>query len=275
MFSRANRAMNDIKRKSKPMNLIYDIGSNNGDDLPYYLMKAEKIVAIEANPVLCELIRSKFAAEINDGRLFVENCAIAVEEHNEPVSFYVHKRNHVLSRMDRPRNMDLFEEIKVTCRSVASLVRQYGRADYMKIDIEGYDVEILEYLFRHDLLPPLISVEAHNPRVFGLLVGSAAFSAYNVVEGGLVRRRYANAPVKTSKGTVTYSFPAHSAGPFGDDISTPWLTRHELIMKLGVDGFGWKDIHASALHRPAGSAYTKDTMLADLQAQVEKAKAAG
>ena len=32
--------------------VIYDIGSNNGDDIPYYLMKCDKVVAVEANPLL-------------------------------------------------------------------------------------------------------------------------------------------------------------------------------------------------------------------------------
>jgi hypothetical protein len=48
-------------------NIIYDVGSNNGDDIPYYMMKAEVVVAIEANPVLCEGMRQRFAAEIQEG----------------------------------------------------------------------------------------------------------------------------------------------------------------------------------------------------------------
>ena len=44
--------------------IIYDIGSNNGDDIPYYLLKSDLVIAIEANPKLCDLIQKKFSKEI-------------------------------------------------------------------------------------------------------------------------------------------------------------------------------------------------------------------
>ena len=47
--------------------IIYDIGSNNGDDIPYYLLKSDLAVAIEANPDLCNLINQRFKNEIVKG----------------------------------------------------------------------------------------------------------------------------------------------------------------------------------------------------------------
>jgi FkbM family methyltransferase len=236
------------------MSVIYDIGSNNGDDIPYYLEKADVVVAIEANPALTDLIKKRFAREISAKRVHVETCAITVVEHAEPVSFYVHNSRHVRSQMGRPGKMENFTEIKIAARSMAGLLAQYGKADFMKIDIEGFDIELLEYLYRSDQLPGEISVEAHNPRVLGLLIGSALYRAYNVVDGRSVGTDYAKAQIKTRKGKIDYRFPTHSAGPFGDDITTPWLSRHELMVKLAADGFGWKDIHASATQRPASLA---------------------
>ena len=52
--------------------IIYDIGSNNGDDIPYYLLKSDLVVAIEANPQLCNLINQRFKSEIDEGKLVVE-----------------------------------------------------------------------------------------------------------------------------------------------------------------------------------------------------------
>ena len=48
--------------------IIYDIGSNNGDDIPYYLLKSDLVIAIEANPKLCNLIEEKFKNEIKQKR---------------------------------------------------------------------------------------------------------------------------------------------------------------------------------------------------------------
>jgi hypothetical protein len=58
----------------KDRRVIYDFGSNNSDDIPYYLKKADLVVAVEANPALCNQIRSRFKIEISTGKLVVENC---------------------------------------------------------------------------------------------------------------------------------------------------------------------------------------------------------
>jgi hypothetical protein len=51
------------------MKVIYDVGANNGDDIQYYLLKADLVVAIEANPTMTEIIKHRFQAEIASDRL--------------------------------------------------------------------------------------------------------------------------------------------------------------------------------------------------------------
>jgi len=63
-----------LRHKEKSVKIIYDVGSNNGSDIPYYLHKADLVVAIEANPVLTYGIKTRFQAEIASGRLVVEGC---------------------------------------------------------------------------------------------------------------------------------------------------------------------------------------------------------
>ena len=77
--------------------IIYDIGSNNGDDIPYYLLKSDLVVAVEANPDLCKLIKGRFKKEIEQEKLVVENCVVTNDFNLKEVSFYIHKTNHVLS----------------------------------------------------------------------------------------------------------------------------------------------------------------------------------
>jgi hypothetical protein len=60
--------------------IIYDFGSNNGDDIPYYLRKADIVVAVEANPSLCIEIEKKFVSELRDGKLFIENCVLTPDD---------------------------------------------------------------------------------------------------------------------------------------------------------------------------------------------------
>ena len=59
--------------------IIYDFGSNNGDDISYYLLKSDLVIAVEANPVLCNHIKKRFKQQILNGNLIVENCVLNTE----------------------------------------------------------------------------------------------------------------------------------------------------------------------------------------------------
>ncbi|MDO9440575.1 MAG: FkbM family methyltransferase [Beijerinckiaceae bacterium] len=225
--------------------LIYDFGANNGDDLPYYLMKADKVVAVEANPELAAMINARFADEIGCGRLFVENCVLTVGPQGGTVPFYIHRDNHVLSQMPRPSDPENFDKVDLPARNVVDLIARHGAPHYIKIDIEHYDSEILTALFKADIRPPFISAEAHSRDVMELLIREGGYPAFNVVDGSTVARRYRRHPIEVGGGPVDYSFPHHSAGPFGADVAGPWMTPQHLRQFMTMMGFGWKDIHAT------------------------------
>ena len=120
--------------------VIYDIGSNNGDDIPYYLMKADKVVAVEANPELSEYIKQKYSQEITNERLVVENCAITDRENMGEVDFYTYTSQphlHVYGQFPPPPQDKLkeFTKIKVPSKSITGLVNEHGYPHYMKIDL--------------------------------------------------------------------------------------------------------------------------------------------
>ena len=84
------------------MRIIYDVGANNGDDISYYLLKADKVIAVEANPDLASSIREKFAVSIAQGRLVVESCVVTVDDERAEVPFFLHRGHHVLSQFSEP-----------------------------------------------------------------------------------------------------------------------------------------------------------------------------
>jgi predicted RNA methylase len=47
--------------------IIYDLGSNDGSNIPYYLKKADFVIAVEANPLLVEVTKKNFYQEIKIG----------------------------------------------------------------------------------------------------------------------------------------------------------------------------------------------------------------
>jgi FkbM family methyltransferase len=229
--------------------IIYDLGANNGDDVPYYLLKANKVIAVEANPCLADLMQNRFAGPIAAGRLFIENCVLTVDHADEAVAFYIHKHNHVLSQFPRPHETQLaqFEQVYLPSRNIVEIIRQHGEPYYVKVDVEHYDQFVLRSLFVNKIVPPYLSAEAHSIDVFSLMVALGGYEAFKLVDGSSISTRYKDAWIQTAFGEQIYSFPEHSAGPFGEDIAGTWMTKDNFFRLLGFAGLGWKDVHASRI----------------------------
>jgi len=84
MHDRLTSSIGSAGESSIANKVIYDIGANNGDDIPYYLQKADVVVAVEANPDLCKQLRERFVESIECGRLVVENCVVTARQELTP-----------------------------------------------------------------------------------------------------------------------------------------------------------------------------------------------
>jgi hypothetical protein len=76
------------------------------------------------------------------------------------------------------------------------------------------------------------------------------YNSFKLVEGGSVSRDYKNHKIITPNGNEVYSFPHHSAGPFGEDVNGDWMPAGVFFRLLGLAGLGWKDIHATTVCDP-------------------------
>jgi FkbM family methyltransferase len=141
------------------MNLIFDVGVCDGADSAYYLTQAERVVGVEANPLACQALRERFAAEIAEGRYTLEEVGVA-DEAGE-LTFWVCDDNPHWSSFRREiasREGSQHHAVKVPTVRFETLVRRHGVPDYCKIDIEGHDVLCLRHL-EPAIAPPYISVE--------------------------------------------------------------------------------------------------------------------
>lgn len=229
-----------------PTRYIFDFGANRGQNLEYYLSRAEKVVAVEANPILCSEIESNFDSYITAGSLVIENVAItdSSDFSEKEVEFYIHKQQSVLSQFPKPQNLDNFSRITIKSMSASAIVRKYLPAQvnpfFIKIDLEGYDNQILVELFKHDIFPEFISAESHTIETFAALVNSAEYHSFALVPGKKVQLYQWN-----SREGAKINFKPHSAGPFGSDIRTEWYNSETFFQVLGYEKLGWKDVHAS------------------------------
>lgn len=231
--------------------LIYDIGMNNGDDCAYYLAKGYRVVAIEANPILCDFVRLRFKAEIAAQRLIVLNTGIAGEPGQLP--FYVHRSNSVLSTFQPPGERvgytatlpdDQFVVIIAPVQRLSDIIGRYGSPEYIKIDIEGYDLQCLADLAANQIAPRYLSAEAHTLDVFGYFE-AMQYVSFKLTAGRTVAQEFAYCKITTlDGGAKVYSFNEHSSGPFGEDIPGPWLEREAALTAWINRPPGWFDLHA-------------------------------
>ncbi|SHE64305.1 methyltransferase, FkbM family [Psychroflexus salarius] len=215
------------------MNLIFDLGANEGGNLKYYLSKASKVVAVEANPKLCNIIKSNFKDEIDSGKLIlVENC-LTINYENKPVTFYTNKYETGLGRFTIPDNnlMD-YEEIIVKSISYKSLIDQFGHPDFVKIDLEGYDKIILNYLIEKELLPKYLQFENQGLDYLKKIISLGIYKSFNIVSFYNFSKIYNATKLRT-------------AGPFGLDVKSPWISKSKILKLYQSLPHSWIDIHLS------------------------------
>ena len=229
------------------MKIIYDFGCNNGIDIPYYLKKADRVIVIEANPKYTQKIQRDYHNVIKNKKLIVVNKIITTGQSGEIKRFYVHRIYDVRSTFIRPQENEIndFEIANVETQNALELINEHGFPYYLKIDLEGYDEILLEYLLTNRIKPPFISAELSNIKIFSLLQLLGRYNSFNIVDGKKVHLNYRKCLIRAGNCLEPYSFQEHSAGPFGSDINEKWMTADNIIRKIALESCGWKDLHAS------------------------------
>lgn len=231
------------------MKIIFDIGANKGQNLEYFLKKANLVIAVEANPELVKKIRFDFKKYIKSRKLVVENFALTDKGNIQKINFYISKINHVLSTL-YPDDKKLFYKIKVNATKASLLIKKYlnkfkkAKIEYIKIDIEYSDHLILKDLLKNNIIADHLSVECHNPEILKLIHYSP-YKSFKFVDGEKVKNMK-NIKINTIyKKKKIISFREHSSGPFGDDIPGRYYNKNSIFSYFLNNGFGWKDIHCS------------------------------
>ena len=232
--------------------LIFDFGMHNGDDTDYYLRKGFHVVAVEANPTLCALGASRFAAEIAEGRLTI--CNIGVAPARGELTFYINRAITEWSSFDREiaSRGHPVTEIKVRAARPEDFFKAFGVPYYCKIDIEGFDRLVVDSVAKLPVKPSYVSFENGAPRDFELLA-AAGYESFLLVEQSVIPQVSLPSPSREGN-TIDHAFPAGSSGPFGLDLTGEWLgveeTRamlekhHRELAARAERGYDWWDLHA-------------------------------
>lgn len=214
--------------------LIYDIGMHEGEDSKFYLLKGFRVVAVEADPALCEAAAERLRQFTATGQLTIVNRAIAPGR--GPVTFYRSARSGWGTVVEQWRRDNAVfgassEAIEVEGITLADLVRTNGDAFYMKIDIEGMDRTAVESLVTSASRPRYLSMEtsfARNPTFaavkadFESLTG-LGYDRFKIVDQRAVPEQIPPAPPSMGR-YVPYRFLNGESGLFGEEAPGDWLT---------------------------------------------------
>ena len=208
-------------------NLIFDIGMYDGSDTEYYLKKGFRVIAVDANPRLCEVVQNRLADYVKTGQLTVLN--IGISGTLTDVTFFIAANKLDWSSFDRSfaaRFDGCVEEVKIPCITLSELMQAYGVPYYAKIDIEGRDRDAIVSLLQLSDLPRFVSVEA-TVADFSSLMASVGYGGFKLINQVYTCTIPSVFPPLEGQFADTCFSPGQHSGPFGEETYGRWLTRAE------------------------------------------------
>jgi FkbM family methyltransferase len=140
-----------------PNALVFDIGANHGEHTAAFLsVGVRQVVAVEPQPDLSRFITKAFPNEIQNGSLITRTQAIG-SKNGVGKLFPAEDAGKSMSTLSKQfleiskENGNRWEEEKafdVEMITLDSLIDEYGTPDYVKIDVEGFDFEVISGLSR-------------------------------------------------------------------------------------------------------------------------------
>lgn len=220
--------------------LIYDVGMHKGEDTLYYLKKGFRVVAFEANPALVSECRARFASELQSGRVsIIEGAIVPAPYHEDSVTFFVDERKSVFGTIDSEwaqRNVRLgirTHEVTVPAICFAECLERHGVPHYLKIDIEGVDLECVSTLREFADRPTYLSLESSKRSLDEVAAELTLLSELGYDRFAAVQQM--NVPlhgdiVDNNRGSSeTFRFKFGSSGLFGEALNAEWKTKEKVM----------------------------------------------
>jgi FkbM family methyltransferase len=154
-----------LKKKGfTKFNLLMDVGAHQGESIELFSRNftIKKIISFEASPINFKLLRNKIGTSnqnYNNTLLVIENIALGAEnkttefkQFNESSSSTIKKINEESKYYKRKfRLINFFNKKKVYQKLQIKVIKlkdyivqqNIGKIDFLKIDTEGYEYEIL------------------------------------------------------------------------------------------------------------------------------------
>ena len=150
----------------KHSKLVFDIGANHGNKTAVFLKFSEQVILLEPEINCLDILKFRYAK--NRKAVIVPK---AVSNNTDKQTFYIqesgsgyntlsHKWKDVLENDSRWGKFKFQGSYEVETTTLTELIKLYGTPDYIKIDVEGHEKEVVLNLSK---AVPLLSIECNLP----------------------------------------------------------------------------------------------------------------
>ncbi len=154
-----------------PGDLVFDIGANVGNRVKVFLEIGAKVIAVEPQPDCISILKNKFGnsiiiepvclgGSVYETEMFISNESTLSTLNKD----FIEKAGKTIFTRNTWE-----KKIKVDVETLDNLIKKYGKPQFCKIDVEGFEQEVLKGL-THTI--PYISFEYCIPEMSDNLVNS-------------------------------------------------------------------------------------------------------
>lgn len=142
--ARLTAPLHHIAQCLLPGDVVFDIGANTGDKAAALLSRGAKVVCVEPQPACVEVLNNRFRAHPN-----ISIVPKGLGSRPGIMPMHINSRAPVLSTLStewmqgRFANETWDQTLDVAITTLDEMVRQHGSPRYAKIDVEGFEYEVL------------------------------------------------------------------------------------------------------------------------------------
>ena len=170
------------KNKYDKFKLLIDIGAHKGESIELFSKNfiIKKIISFEASPINFEYLKKKIEKNkqgYNNTEIVLENIALGAEDKIIEFNQFDESSSSTIKEVDEEskyykrkfrlinflNNKETYQKLKIKIYKLKDYIEKYSikKIDFMKIDTEGYEFEILLGLEDEIKLVDIIMFEHH------------------------------------------------------------------------------------------------------------------